>query len=102
MQSMVDQLQHIDNQLIQCELLPNEQAAVDEFRVWCLQLRQERHSLLGPYPASNLVERSAWQARKQQMDAALDPEIESEKMLRGVKQLKLLLCTLQRDDPRHC
>ena len=81
--SMVDQLQHIDTQLMQCELLPGEQAAVDEFRVWALQVRQERHNLLGPYPAGDMVERSAWQARKQQMDAAMEPDIESEKMLRG-------------------
>ena len=81
--SMADQLQHIDSQLLQCELLPGEQAAVDEFMVWSLQLRQERHHLLGPYPAGDMVERSAWQARKEQMDAAVEPEIESEKMLRG-------------------
>ena len=80
---MADQLQHIDSQLMQCELLPGEQAAVDEFMVWSLQLRQERHNLLGPYPAGDMVERSAWQARKEQMDAAVEPEIESEKMLRG-------------------
>ena len=92
--SMVDQLQHIDTQLMQCELLPGEQAAVDEFRVWALQVRQERHNLLGPYPAGDMVERSAWQARKQQMDAAMEPEIESEKMLRGTLLQLLVAETL--------
>ena len=81
--SMADQLQHIDGQLLQCELLPGEQAAVDEFRVWILQLRQKRHSELGRFPGDDVVERSAWQARKQQLDAELEPEIESERLLRG-------------------
>jgi len=81
--SMADQLQHLDEQLLQCELLPGEQAAVDEFRVWILQLRQRRHGELGPFPADDMVERSAWQARKEQLDAAMEPEIESERLLRG-------------------
>ena len=80
---MADQLQHIDEQLLQCELLPGEQAAVDEFRVWSLQLRQQRHNALGPFPGDDMLERSAWQARKQQLDAAMEPEIESERLLRG-------------------
>ncbi|KAL0041929.1 hypothetical protein WJX79_009068 [Trebouxia sp. C0005] len=84
--SMADQLQHLDEQLLQCELLPGEQAAVDEFRVWILQLRQRRHGELGPFPADDMVERSAWQARKEQLDAAMEPEIESERLLRGLRQ----------------
>ena len=67
--SMADQLQHIDQQLMQCELLPGEQAAVDEFIVWSLQLRQQRHNELGPFPGHDMVERSAWKARKQPLDA---------------------------------
>ncbi|DBA83718.1 TPA: hypothetical protein ACH3X1_006255 [Trebouxia sp. C0004] len=84
--SMADQLQHLDEQLLQCELLPGEQAAVDEFRVWILQLRQRRHGELGPFPADDMLERSAWQARKEQLDAAIEPEIESERLLRGLGQ----------------
>ena len=87
--SVVDQLQQIDEQLLQCELLPGEQAAVDEFRVWSLQLRQQRHNQLGPFPVSELVERSAWEARKQELDAAVEPEIEAERLLRGNAKLSV-------------
>ena len=79
---MADQLHFVDQQLLQCELSPGEEAAVDEFRVWSLQYRQQRHNELGHFP-DDLVERSAWQARKQQLDESMVPEIESERLLRG-------------------
>lgn len=80
--SMADQLHRIDQQLLQCELLPGEEAAIDDFRVWSLQYRQQRHSELGHFP-DDMVERSAWQAKKQQLDELMVPEIESERLLRG-------------------
>ena len=79
---MADQLQYIDQQLLHCELSPGEQAAVDEFIVWSLQFRQQRHSELGHFP-SDLVERSAWNARKQQLDESIESDVESECLLRG-------------------
>ena len=79
---MADQLHFIDQQLLQCELSPGEEAAVDDFRVWSLQYRQQRHNELGHFP-DDLVERSAWQAKKQQLDESMVPEIKSERLLRG-------------------
>lgn len=80
--SMADQLHFIDQQLLQCELSPGEEAAVDEFRVWSLQYRQQRHNELGHFP-DDMVERSAWQAKKQHLDESMVPEIDSERLLRG-------------------
>ena len=53
--------------------------------MWIVQLRQRRHGELGPFPADDMGERSAWQGRKEQLDAAMEPEIESERLLRGAR-----------------
>lgn len=87
--TVADQLQYANQQLLHCELSPGEQAAVDEFRVWSLQYRQQRHSELGHFP-DDMLERTAWQARKQQMDETMEPEIESERLLRGQTHLRPL------------
>ena len=79
---MADQLHFIDQQLLQCELSPGDEAAVDEFTVWSLQFRQQRHNQLGHFP-DDMVERSGWQAKKQRLDESMEPEIESERLLRG-------------------
>ena len=79
---MADQLHFLDQRLLQCELSPGEEAAVDEFRVWSLQYRQQRHNELGHFP-DDMVERAAWQAKKQQLDESMVPDIESERLLRG-------------------
>lgn len=84
---MADQLHFIDEQLLPCELSPGDEAAVDEFRVWSLQLRQQRHKELGHFP-DDMVERSAWQAKKQHLDESMEPEIESERLLRGQSYLQ--------------
>ncbi|KAL3131060.1 hypothetical protein ABBQ38_000376 [Trebouxia sp. C0009 RCD-2024] len=84
--SMADQLHFIDQQLLLCELSPGDEAAVDEFTVWSLQFRQQRHNELGHFP-DDMVERSAWQARKQRLDESMEPEIESERLLRGLTQV---------------
>ena len=83
--SMADQLQYVEQQLSQCQLTPGEQASLDDFRVWSLQFRQQRHHKLGHFP-DDMVERSAWQARKQQLDESMEPEMESERLLRGKKR----------------
>ena len=89
--SMSDQLHFIDQQLLQCELSPGEEATVDEFRVWSLQYRQQRHNELGHFP-DDMVERSAWQAKKQHLDQSMVPEIESERLLRGDPDLHGAQC----------
>ena len=89
---MADQLQYIDQQLLQCDLSAGEQATVDEFIVWSLQVRQQRNSELGRFPDDDLVERSAWEARKQQLDESIEAEIESECLLRCEGQ-QLCICS---------
>ena len=85
--SVVDQVQLIDQQLHRCELSPGEQAAVDEFRIWSSRhsshLKQKHADTLGSYPAEDMVEREAWQARKQQLDKTLECELANERSLRG-------------------
>lgn len=88
---MADQLHFIDQQLLLCELSPGDEAAVDEFTVWSLQFRQQRHNELGHFP-DDMVERSAWQARKQRLDESMEPEIESERLLRGEAPARRAKC----------
>lgn len=80
--SVVDQLQLVDQQMLRCELSQGEQAAVDEFRVWSSQQRQQRASELGPYP-DDLVERAAWQTQKQLREKELEADLAHERLLRG-------------------
>lgn len=80
--SLADQLQLIDQQMLRCELSQGEQAAVDEFRVWSSQQRQQRASELGPYP-EDLVERAGWHTRKELREKELEADLVHERMLRG-------------------
>lgn len=80
--SIVDQLQVIDQQLLPCELSQGEQAAVDEFRSWSSQQRQELANEAGSCP-DDQGERASWQARKQLRKKELDADIVHERLLRG-------------------